>query len=67
MLVVDDFGIKYVGSEHVTHLLTILQQDYAADVDQSRKLYCDITMQWDCQNRIWDISMPGYVKKQLQK
>jgi hypothetical protein len=27
-LVVEDFGIKYIGAEHVQHLLQVLRQDY---------------------------------------
>jgi hypothetical protein len=27
-LVVDDFGIKFVGKEHIEHLMTVLQEHY---------------------------------------
>ena len=46
MLIVDDFGIKYVGEDHATHHLTALQQNYTINVDWSRKLYWSITLQW---------------------
>ena len=32
-LVVDDFGIKYVGDEHPQHLLKVLQEHYAVTTD----------------------------------
>eukprot|EP00804_Cyclotella_cryptica_P028475 CCRYP_020572-RG/>CCRYP_020572-RG protein AED:0.35 eAED:0.35 QI:0/-1/0/1/-1/1/1/0/440 len=32
-LVVDDFGIKYVGDEHPQHLLTVLQEHYSVTTD----------------------------------
>ena len=32
-LVVDDFGIKYIGEEHSKHLLGILQEFYEVEVD----------------------------------
>jgi len=66
-LVVDDFGIKYVGKEHAQHLIDKLQQDYTIDTDWTGGLYCGITLKWDYANGILDISMPGYVKRQLLK
>jgi hypothetical protein len=27
-LVVDDFGVKYIGEEHAQHLINTLKQDY---------------------------------------
>ena len=66
-LVVDDFGIKYVGKEHVEHLLNALQEHYTLDIDWKGELYCGITLQWDYKNRHVDISMPGYIKKLLQR
>jgi hypothetical protein len=32
-LVVDDFGVKYVGKEHAEHLLTTLEQHYKVTAD----------------------------------
>ncbi len=32
-LVVDDFGIKYVGKEHAKHLLDILKKYYKVEID----------------------------------
>jgi hypothetical protein len=32
-LIVDDFGIKYVGKEHAEHLLNALRQHYTLDID----------------------------------
>jgi len=36
-------------------------------VDKEGTLYCGITLEWDYNKRTLDISMPGYVKKQLIK
>eukprot|EP00804_Cyclotella_cryptica_P012648 CCRYP_016913-RA/>CCRYP_016913-RA protein AED:0.31 eAED:0.31 QI:0/0/0/1/0/0/3/0/469 len=63
-LVVDDFGIKYIGQEHLDHLL---QKHYDVKVDLTGSLYCGITLHWDYNNKHLDISMPGYVNKQLTK
>ena len=64
-LVVDDFGIKYCGEEHAKHLISVLEEDYTVEVDWKGALYCGITLEWDYNNRTVDLSMPGYVKKQL--
>ena len=66
-LVVDDFGIKYVGKEHTDHLLNALRQDYTLDIDWTGTLYCGISLHWDYDNKTVDISMPGYIKKVLHR
>jgi hypothetical protein len=66
-LVVNDFGVKYVGQEHVDHLIWCLKQQYKLTEDQTGNLYCGITLKWDYDARTLDISMPGYIKKLLLK
>jgi hypothetical protein len=40
-LVVDDFGIQYVGKEHAHHLIAALKQDYeAVTTDWEGELFC---------------------------
>ena len=67
MLVVDDFGVKYVGKEHVDHLIKCIKEKYELTEDWSSDLYCGIKLHWDYSARTVDISMPGYIKKLLQK
>jgi hypothetical protein len=62
-LVVDDFGVKYVGKEHADHLIKTLRQHYKLSEDWEGTLYCGITLEWDYQERTLDISMPGYILK----
>jgi hypothetical protein len=66
-LVVDNFGIKYVGKEHANHLLSTLKEHYTIDIDWEGKLYCGIILTWDYIKKHVDISMPGYIKKLLQR
>ncbi len=66
-LVVDDFGVKYVGRQHVDHLLNTLQEHYKISTDWEGSLYCGITLKWDYATRTVDASMPGYVQKILEK
>jgi hypothetical protein len=66
-LVVDDFGIKYVGKEHADHLIKCLKEKYTLTEDWAGNSYCGITLDWNYAARMLDISMPGYIKKQLVK
>lgn len=66
-LVVDDFGVKYVGREHVDHLIKCLKQTYKLTEDWTGSLYCGITLEWNYDEKYVDISMPGYIKKKLQE
>ena len=67
-LIVDDFGVKYVGKEHADHLINCLKTDtYKLTEDWEGDLYCGISLRWDYAKRRLDISMPGYIKKQLLK
>jgi hypothetical protein len=66
-LTVDDFGIKYVGDEHLQHLFTTLKKHYKIVEDVSGSLYCGNTLTWDYENRHVDLSMPAYVQKQLTR
>ena len=65
--VVDDFGVKYVGKEQVDHLLKCIQEKYELMEDLLGNLYCGIKLNWDYNACSFDISMPGYIKKLLQK
>ena len=63
-LVVDNFGVKYVGKEHADHLIKTLKGHYdKISVDWEGKLYCGITLDWNYEERFLDISMPGYINK----
>ena len=64
---VDDFEIKYVSQENIDHLLIALRKYYKVSVDEEGCLYCGITIEWDYKNWTLEISMPGYVEKQLIK
>jgi hypothetical protein len=66
-LVVDNFGVKYVGKTDVDHLISSIKNDYELTVDWTGNLYCGISLDWDYVNRRVDISMPGYIKKKLQE
>ena len=81
-LVVDDFGVKYVGEKHAKHLLNALKSDhkkpgdaYEVEEDWDGDLFCGITLDWhygtgdpsDRLGRYLDISMGKYIPKLLAK
>jgi hypothetical protein len=66
-LVVDNFRIKYVGKEHADYLIKCLKEKYKLSEDWSGDLYCGISLRWDYVAWTLNISMPGYIKKQLLK
>ena len=66
-LVVDDFGIKYVGREHAEHLIKTLQLKYPITIDWTGKKYLGLTLEWDYVNRTVDILMPSYIPDALQR
>jgi hypothetical protein len=64
-LVVDDFGVKYVGAEHAEHLMSTLRSLYTITTDWTGTLYCGLTLKWDYDVGTVDLSMPGYIAKAL--
>jgi hypothetical protein len=66
-LVVDDFGVKYVGRTHADHLLQSLQQLYVVTEDNTGSLFHGLTIDWNYVDRYVDISMPKYIPAMLHK
>ncbi|KAL7524620.1 hypothetical protein ACHAXR_000652, partial [Thalassiosira sp. AJA248-18] len=64
-LVVDDFGIKYIGRENAEHRIETLKDFYEVKVDWKGELYCGISLDWHYEQGYVDIAMPNYVRKQL--
>ena len=65
-LVIDDFGVKYVGTEHVHHLIKVLEQHYEIKCNWSGQRYIGITLDWDYQRQQVHLKIPGYIKKALK-
>ena len=66
-LVVDDFGVKYVGKEHAMHLKQTLEENYTVTTEWDGRRYIGITLDWDYKRRQVHLSMPGYVAKALKQ
>ena len=55
-LVVDDFGVKYVGEQHAEYLMGILKQHYDIEDNWKGELYCGITLKWNYAEGYVDIA-----------
>ena len=66
-LVVDDFGVKYIGKENDDHLIQSLQKLYTISIDWNGPLFCGLTIDWDYAARTCNISMPKYLQTALHK
>ena len=64
-LVVDDFGVKYVGQEHAEHLMQCLQDKYTISHEWDGTRYLGLTINWDYDHGEVHISMPNYIEEAL--
>jgi hypothetical protein len=62
-LVIDDFGVKYVGKENAQHLLDTVGHYYKCLCDWKGEQYCGLTLKWDYESKKVHVLMPGYVPK----
>ena len=59
-LVVDNFGVKYVGQEHALHLKQTLEKNYKVTTKWDGTRYIGITLDWDYKQKQVHLSLPGY-------
>jgi hypothetical protein len=64
-LVVDNFGVKYMGRENAEHLMDLLRKIYSITADWTGSKYIGLTLNWDYKARTCDLSMPDYIDKAL--
>jgi hypothetical protein len=66
ILVVDDFGVKYVGEEHALHLKQTLEENYNVTLEWDGRRYIGITLDLDYKLRQVHLSR-GCIDKILRK
>jgi hypothetical protein len=66
-LVVDDFGINYIGHDNTEHLMASIKKNYDISSDWTGSAYYGLKLDWDYINGTVDLYMPGYIKAALQK
>ena len=65
-LIVDDFGVKYVGKENADHLINVLKEHYKVAKDWDGTKYCYINLDWyDYIKRKVHLSILGYCDEAL--
>ena len=67
VLIVDDFGIEYVGKRHADHLLAALQEHYEVTTDWTGTKFTGIDITWDYIKRTCRLAMDGYILDVLTK
>ena len=60
-LVVDDFGVEYVGKQHADHLATIFKKCHKITEEWEGKKYAGIDLKWDYEKRTCRATMDGYI------
>jgi len=66
-LIVDDFGIQYVGKPAADFLISTLRRDYTITVDWTGAELCGLHLEWDYTERSVKLSMPSYVARALER
>ena len=66
-IVVDNFGVKYVGGKHALHLKQTLEENYKIMTEWEGTRYIGITLYWDYRQRQVHLSLPGYTDKALKQ
>ncbi len=66
-MVVDDFGIKYVGQEHAMNLISILKEHYELSEDWKGTKFIGLTLKWNYPGQKVHVSMPGYIDNALAR
>ena len=71
VLIVDDFGIEYVGDEHVQHLQRVLEEHYTITTDWEGGKFAGIDIEWNYAKKHADrtcrLSMKKYIHNLLVK
>ena len=66
-LIVDDFGVEYVGIEHFNYLLNLLKKFHGVQFNMAGDKLAGISIQWDYPGKRCRLSMPGYIDNLLLK
>ena len=60
-LIVDDFGVEYVGKHHAKHLINALKEKYEITVNDKGKLYAGINLNWEYVKRTCRLTMDDQI------
>jgi hypothetical protein len=66
-LIVNDFGVEYMGIKHFNFLLDILKKYHRVQFNMASDKLAGIAIKWDYPGKRCQISMPGYIDNLLIK
>eukprot|EP00804_Cyclotella_cryptica_P010880 CCRYP_008804-RA/>CCRYP_008804-RA protein AED:0.45 eAED:0.45 QI:0/-1/0/1/-1/1/1/0/112 len=66
-LIVDDFGVEYVGEQHAHHLQGVIKKHYELTKNWKGDLYAGINLEWNYSNRTCRLTMDKYIATVLFK
>lgn len=66
-LIVDDFGIEYVGEQHIQHLSGVLKVHYDITEDWEGSKFAGIDLEWDYKKCMCRLSIKNYIRNLLTK
>ena len=66
-LIVDNFGVEYVGREHANHLANILRKYHDITTDWNGTKFAGIDLDWNYTNRECRLTMENYILDLLIK
>ena len=67
ILIVDDFGVKFVNLQDVQYLIDVLHKKYEVTIDWTGSRYAGLTLKCNYKDRIVDLSLPNYIAKALKR
>ena len=66
-LIVDDFGIEYIGKQHADHLANVLRKYHDITTDWEGSKFAGINLAWNYSKRECRLTMEGYIRDLLLK
>ncbi len=66
-LIINNFGVEYVGLEHFTYLLDILKKFHGVQYNMAGNKFAGMDIKWNYAAHCCRISMPGYISLLLLK
>jgi hypothetical protein len=67
VLCIDDFGIKYFSKDDLDHFLRSIKKNYEYHIDETGSNYIGLSLNWEYDKGMVEVSMPGYVEKLLKR
>ena len=66
-LIVDEFGVKYVGKRHADHLASVLRKYHDITIDWEGEKYTGIDLKWNYLKLTCCLSIEGYTREVIAK